>query len=317
MLEAVQESGASAALPVLSTPGERRVAFLGKAPQSGGPVSESSAGWAPEVQESVKDLLGSQGVDLRDFCPRTLWRRTRVRMERLGLSDVGCYLARLEADPVERGTLLDTVVVRVSSFFRDPLVWATLEERVVPGILAAKLGRPSTDLRVWSAGCGQGEEAYSLAILLHDSIERRPEPTRFTVFATDINPAALDAARRAEYPRQSFQDTRLGILERHFRAHGAGYRLESPARDAVHFSLHDLGSERSVAPAESVFGSFDLILCRNVLMYYGASSRRRMLDNLRRSLAPAGTLVVGDAEDCAEHRGLECVDRECRFYQSR
>jgi len=189
-------------------------------------------------------------------------------MAKAGADDYEQYLRLLRDDPEQWSLLIDTVLINVSSFFRTPLVFETLAKEILPSLLARKRQEGTPDIRIWSAGCGRGEEPYSLAILLVLAAERNPKYRWPLIFATDTNAKALEAARRGYYPRESFHETRLGILDKHFAPEDDGFVLDSPARSLVRFSMDDLGSNEEASPTDSVFGSFDLVLCRNVLIYY-------------------------------------------------
>jgi chemotaxis methyl-accepting protein methylase len=151
-------------------------------------------------------------------------------------------------------------------------------------------------IRVWSAGCATGEEAYSVAILLAQALEDEDFPWLPSICATDISPQALAAAQTGRYRRESLETTQLGVLDRFFRPAAEGFEVIPEIRRMVHFSRDDLTSRQSLAPADSVFGSFDLVLCRNVLIYFSLDLQKRVQDKLYGALAPGGYLVLGMSE---------------------
>ena len=257
------------------------------------------------------------GIDLGGYRPSVLERRLAARLSKLGLSDPAAYLHRLETDPSECSRLIDEVGINVSSFFRDPLVFEIIRKRILPEILGRKRRKPSSEIRIWSAGCAAGEEAYSVAILVHLAV--KSEVARWTtrIFATDVDGSALEMARAAVYPRASFESTKLGILDDYFTPSGTGFQVRPFITKMVRFSRHDLTSRAITTPTDSVFGTFDLTLYRNVLIYLSHETQVRVLENLRNSLARGGYLVLGESETL--DRGLDLkmdtVDQISRVYQ--
>jgi chemotaxis methyl-accepting protein methylase len=271
----------------------------------------------PEAFESVlAELRRTRGVDFGLYRRPPLERRLAAYLVTIG-DELSRYLDRLRADQAEADRLLDALAVNVSGFFRDPLVFETLEHVVVPEILAAKSAASSRDLRVWSAGCAAGEEAYSVAILLNDALAGDADRWTVHVFATDIDRAALAAASGARFPRSAFADTKLDVLDAHFVPDGDSYVVGPDVRARVWFSEDDLTSPRTIAPAASVFGAFDLVLCRNVLIYFATELQRVVLDKLHSALAPGGYLVLGLSEslDGLRERRFVSVDRRAGIYR--
>lgn len=241
-------------------------------------------------------------VEARRGLPLALYRRPMVerrlgyRMRRAGAPDLAAYLVRLSRDERELDALIDTVCIKVSRFFRDGPVFERLEGLVRDAVAA---GRP---LRIWSAGCARGEEPYSLAALL----DAAGAPPGCRVLATDADPGALAAARAAAYPAERLDELPEAHRGRFVLGSDGAFRPDGRLRDRVDFALHDLGAGEG--PGDH---GFDLVLCRNVLIYFTRPLQRRAADRLARSLAPGGVLCLGEAEwftRPAEH-GLEPLDR--------
>ncbi len=270
-----------------------------------------------ELDTILARVRQDTGVDLSGYRGRMLDRRLAVRMDELGVSDPADYLRVLETRPSECDRFIDTVGVNVSSFFRDPLVFEIIHADILPGILERKRQAASSEIRVWSAGCGAGEEAYSTAILLHLSIEDEPVEWAPRIFATDIDEEALRAAGVGRYPRESFRTTKLGILDEYFAPSGPGFEVCRFIKDMVHFSRHDLMSTCEPVPPDSVFGTFDLVLCRNTLIYFSRDTQTRVLGSLCASLARGGYLILGDSEYLGREAEteLETMDRRNRVFR--
>lgn len=241
-------------------------------------------------------LLHVRGVDFACCHPSMLERRIGQRMAAAGCVDLVQYHERLLADPTELDALLDAVTIKFSRFFRDPLTFELLAERVLPDLVLNKLRRRDASLRVWSAGCAMGEEPYSVAILLREVLARENGAMSLHIFATDVDQRALNTAKEAVYRSESLENVRYGHVARHFDAEGEAFRLHDEIRGLVSFSIHDILDRRHRVPAESIFGNFDLVLCRNLLIYFNAESQIRIFERLHQALVPGGWLVLGEVE---------------------
>ncbi|MBT7069227.1 MAG: protein-glutamate O-methyltransferase CheR, partial [Verrucomicrobia bacterium] len=201
----------------------------------------------------------------------------------------------------------------VSSFFRNPVVFEVLAQSLLP-----RLTRDRDELRVWSAGCAAGEEAYSIAILIQEEIKRIRDTTLHSmIFATDIDREVLKKAAKAVYPRESLKDAKLGIVDTYFEPLRDGFKLCAEVKKTVHFSEDDLLSPRTGAPAESIYGSFDLVLCRNVLIYFSDKRQKQVFRRLYNALAKGGYLVLGDSETiCRDLKSrFKTIDAKNKIYQ--
>ena len=172
-------------------------------------------------------------------------------------------------------------------------------------------------IRVWSAGCASGEEAYSVAILLAQALEDEDPHCVSYICATDISLEALDAAPTGCYRRESFDTTRLRVLERFFRPTADSFKVIPEIRRLVHFSREDLTSMHLMAPADSIYGSFDLVLCRNVLIYFSLDLQKRVQNKLYGALNPGGYLILGMSESLSPEIAprLLAVDLPRRIFQ--
>ena len=254
----------------------------------------------------------STGKDLTGYCRSVLSRRISERLARLEMG-VESYVSLCRSDETECTKLADSVAIHVSSFFRNPIVFEILAQSVLPRLMEQK-----NEIRVWSAGCSAGEEPYSIAILIQEELKRiRRTDLQSMIFATDIDPEILKAARTACYSRESLNHTKLGWVDRWFSPVEGGFQLCTDIRRMVYFSADDLLSTKIGAPAESIYGSFDLILCRNVLIYFTEENQQKITQRLYDALASGGTLVLGDCE--ALHGDVKSqfktVDAKNKIYQ--
>lgn len=229
----------------------------------------------------------ARGLKLTSYKQPCLRRRLAVRMRARGVHTFGDYARVLDQAPEEYDLLLDALTINVTKFFRNPETYAVLEQRVVPD-LAARHG----PVKVWSAGCASGEEPYSLAILFHEAMGARPGDlkTRVQIDATDLDPGALEAARRATYHAPQIEDVRPELVHRHFAPGGPPYRLLDPARRLVRLLRHDLTTQ---APPD---GPYDLIVCRNVVIYFDRATQEKLFLKFFDALTPGGWLLLGKVE---------------------
>jgi two-component system CheB/CheR fusion protein len=245
----------------------------------------------PEVGlDRVFELLRERsGHDFSSYKPRTLHRRIERRMALRKISSLVGYLTYLEDTPAEVDLLFQDLLIGVTQFFRDPAAFEVLERNVIPAILARK--SPGMPIRVWSAGCSTGEEAYSLAMLFTEKLSEMNLESRIQIFATDLDVRAITAARFGRYPAEIRADVSADRLARFFTldADGLVYTVQKALRDKIVFSEHDL-------VRDPPFSRLDLVLCRNVLIYLENDLQARILSLFHYALVPGGTLFLGNAE---------------------
>ena len=209
-------------------------------------------------------------------------------MRRAGAPDVTTYVARLRTDPAELDALVADITVGETYFFRDPQQFHVIREEILPVLLRDRVGRP---LRVWSAGCASGEEAYTLAILL----AQLGRGSADQIIGTDISRPALVRAHRGEYGPWSLRTTPPQVTARYFEPSGKGFALVHDIHGRVEFRYLNLAADTYPSLASGVWG-MDLILCRNVLIYFDAETVERVAVRLLAGLTPDGWLVLGASD---------------------
>jgi two-component system CheB/CheR fusion protein len=241
----------------------------------------------PEFEALLRHIQESRGLDFRGYKRTSLRRRITLRMEALGIEDFMGYQAHLEVHPGEFGDLLNTVLINVTSFFRDEEAWDVLRTRVVPQVLAnAKDDRP---IRVWSVGCASGEEPYSLAMLFAEEMGVAEFCRRVKIYATDLDEDALKAARLASYQARNVQSVPPDYLDRYFERTNGHYVFQRDLRKCVIFGRHNVVTD---APISRI----DLLVCRNLLIYLESETQDLVLPRLHYALARDGYLFLGKAE---------------------
>jgi chemotaxis methyl-accepting protein methylase len=248
------------------------------------------------VDQIVATLHEAHGLDIARYDPDFLVGVLEKRLAETAGADAAAYARRLQGDAAEAQALLQALQIGYSEFFRSPLVFGVLEQLVLPGLVGVRERTRRSELRIWSAGCAAGQEAWSVAMLLDDLGTATGRDIPYRIFGTDHAADALAAAREGVYPNTEVQNVRLRHLRTCLVDQGETYTIVPRLRQKVSFCLHDLLDENASSPPAAIFGDFDLILCCNLLFYYRAGLRQVILRRLRHSLAPQGYLVTGEAE---------------------
>jgi chemotaxis protein methyltransferase CheR len=254
-------------------------------------------------------VLRERGFGCASYKERCLRRRIAVRMRARGVHTYEDYARVLDRDALEYDRLLDALTINVTRLFRNPQVFAAMAERVIPELWSSTASR----LRIWSAGCSSGEEAYSLAVLLHQHAVARGETGRLgrvDILGTDVHGPSLAAAAEAAYPAIAFSEVPAAVRAMYF-SDGPPYRVARELRRLVRFAPHDLLRE---PPPGS---GFALIACRNVLIYFDRASQERLFEAFHAALAPDGFLVLGMVETLFgdARRLFAAVDARARIFR--
>src|SRR5215212_4129024 len=232
-------------------------------------------------------VRGRTGLDFSAYKRATIVRRLQRRMAAAGATTLPDYQRYIERHPEELQRLVASFLIKVTEFFRDPELFTYLSDRVLPALLSE--ARERGELRIWSAGCATGEEAYSLAMLVSDLIGADAEELPVRIFATDVATDAVEFARRGIYTQAALQGLSPDLIARHFTPVDGAFEVRKQVRSLVVFGEHDLANR---AP----FPRIDLVLCRNVLIYFTPELQRRALQLFAYSLRQGGYLALGKAE---------------------
>lgn len=225
-----------------------------------------------------------------------LERRINKRLLETDTGSFNEYYNYLVNNQVEEDELIDALTINVSKFFRNPFVFEFISEKLVPRLIFGKLKKKEKYLRIWSAGCASGEEPYSLAIIFNEFLEKENLELDLRIFATDIDKKSLKSAKEGVYNFESIKEVKYGLLSKYFIQENSSFKIVSKIKNMVNFSFYDLLEKKSYAPPESIFGNFDLVFCRNVLIYFNLEYQEKIFEKLHHSLAPNGYLILGEAE---------------------
>lgn len=235
-------------------------------------------------QELRRLLIARRQVDLGMYKEQCIKRRIAKRVRTLGIDDVRIYLSLLRHEAGELDTLLATLTIHVSQFFRNPSTFAAIE-RLLPELAARAKEDGEREIRVWSVGCAGGEEPYSLALLF----ETLAPGLRISILGTDVSREVLEQARQGVFDSLRLTEVPPTTRERYFVPEAGKFRLDPQIRQRVRFESHNILSAAAYPPA-------DLILCRNVLIYFSRAEQENILRRFAASLGEGGVLVLGRSE---------------------
>ena len=252
-----------------------------------------------DTSETIEQLLDylkrSRGFDFNGYKRPSLTRRIQKRLDVVGIGSFEEYIDYLEVHPGEFGDLFNTILINVTSFFRDQSAWDYLAAACIPRLLAHK--DPDDPIRIWSAGCASGEEAYSLAMLLAEAVGPEAFRHRVKIYASDVDDEALAEARQANYSEKDIQVIASNLREKYFDQVDQRYVFNGDLRRAVIFGRHDLTRDAPIS-------KLDLLSCRNTLMYFNAETQGQILSRFHFAVNPGGYLFLGKAEMMLTHANL-------------
>ena len=259
------------------------------------------------LKELIHLIADERGLDLRAYKSSTLDRRIRRRMSQLNITSVNNYLERVREDQQEVNELLNTVLINVTEFFRDPQAWDFMAAQVLPRLLRAM--RPGDTFRAWCAGCASGEEPYSLAILIAEILGPKLGEYDIKIYATDIDDDALNTARRGEYSAEKLRRIGLDLWEKYFQQSVSAYRVTREVRRMTIFGRSNLISDAPISHC-------NLVICRNVLIYFDGDAQKQIFKRLHYALEPNGILFLGKAESkLSESRFFRPIHPRWRIFQ--
>ena len=266
-------------------------------------------GTADYLQQICSLLRRRLGHDFSNYKQSTLIRRIQRRIQVTQNASAEEYLKYLQSESEEVSLLFKDLLIGVTHFFRDRESFDTLQHRVIASLVENSAANKS--IRIWVAGCSSGEEAYSIAMLVSEEMERQNVRAPVQIFATDIDERALEQARHARYPESVAEQVTPERLDRFFSKQDGLYQIAKHLRDMCIFSQHSLISNPP-------FSRLDLISCRNLLIYFDSSLQKKLIPLFHYALREDGYLFLGSSENLAEHGELfRTADKPHRIFQRR
>lgn len=247
------------------------------------------------IEQITEVMQNAHSVNLSSYDGGFLQDTIRLRQTAAKIPSIEAYLEYLTENAEEREAFSISLSVTYSEFFRNPLTFGILEQCILPWIIEDHR-QSNREIRVWSAGCAAGQEAWSVAILLDELIRKQRDPLPFRIFATDISQSELDRAQFGEYHYSMMGNMRMRHVEEYTTKHGDCYTLIDQIMEHVEFSLYDLLDDDTNSPPSSIYGDFDLIFCSNVMLYYGHKQQALILRKLRKCMVANGYLITDSTE---------------------
>ena len=294
-------------LPVEEMPAQLLAYMNGSHQKKSGSVPAARDSRRESFNDVLEILRIRTGHDFSLYKKGTVERRIERRMNVTQIAGITEYVRLLHDDPGETQILFRELLINVTSFFRDPEVFTTLKETVLPQMLSVKL--EYYPVRVWVPGCASGEEVYSLAIILRECLDALRREFNVQIFGTDIDEEAIAKARRGAYPFNISSDISPERLNSFFNMENETYKIRKDIREAAVFATHDVAKD-------TPFAKLDLISCRNLLIYLEAPLQKKLLSLFHNLLQPDGILLLGNAETLGELADyFTVVDQKCKLFK--
>lgn len=249
-----------------------------------------------DLQNIINFLHVNRGLDFSGYRTAMLNRRIRKRILATNLTNLNEYKNYLEQNNSELDMLIDVLTINVSRFFRDTFSFEYFASTILPKLIIEKNNSKDYSVRIWSAGCASGEEPYSIAMLIKEIFKNEKLKLNTTIFATDIDKKVLEFANEGVYSSESIKNIRHSLLDKYFLTIGNVFKLRSSIKKMVQFSEFDMINKKLIVPPESIYGDFDIVLCRNLLIYFEPDFQEVIFNKLYQSLNINGVLFLGDAE---------------------
>ncbi|MFC1841217.1 chemotaxis protein CheB [Thermodesulfobacteriota bacterium] len=248
-----------------------------------------------QIQKIFALIRSATGHDFSNYKPGTIARRVERRLAVHQIKTLADYILYLQKNPAEIDLLFKNMVIGVTSFFRDPEAYDMLEQKLLTELLSVK--EPDTTIRVWVTGCSTGEEAYSLGMILCETMEKLKKQFDVKIFATDIDGTALDTARKGIYPENIGADVSRKRLKRFFIKEPGAFKIKKEIRDMVVFSIQNIIKDPP-------FSRLDLLSCRNLMIYMDSVLQKKIIPLFHYTLNPGGMLFLGTSESIGEYTDL-------------
>jgi chemotaxis methyl-accepting protein methylase len=249
-----------------------------------------------KLEEISTLLLEKYGADVSHYDESFLEMSVAKRLSVTGCYSLNDYHKHLKNTKSEAVSFVDSLNISFSEFFRNPLTYAYIEQMVLPLLIEKKKKENNREIRIWSAACASGQEAYSIAMLWNEVLPASRSTIDCRIFATDCNPEEIIAAQKGVYQMASIGKVAFNRVQTCFNQQKETFSIKPELKKQVDFSIFNLLDKQLVSPPASIYGDFDVIFCCNLLFYYKPEFRHQILDKISRNLAADGFLITGETE---------------------
>ncbi len=259
-----------------------------------------------ETNKKIADILFQHHqIDILKYEATFLNNSIEIRMQETTCVSHEAYCDLLEIDIVEARGFIDSMQISYSEFFRNPLTFSVLEKIILPNLIAKSVNEKKREIRIWSAACASGQEAYSVSMLLNEYSQEKPA---FRIFATDQSESQIEIAGKGVFSELAVRNLSLKRVNHWFIRHGHQYIIKPDLRENIEFSTFDLLDKKHICPPTSIFGEFDIIFCANVLFYYKPVFQKKIIEKLKKCLSENGFLITDETErEILLHYGFQEV----------
>ena len=256
-------------------------------------------------------IRDDRGLDFHHYHQDLLKRRVAIRLRATGINTYSDYLLLLIKNPEEYDKLFETLCINVSEFFRDPEIWETVKS-IFQNMLRQKKVDHNPFIRIWSAGCANGEEPYSIAIMLKEILLAEKANFRIEIASTDVDKKCLKSAQKGFYLKSSLKNVSKELLDKYFTPEEGGFKINPEIKQLVTFSYLDLTSPDYIKNA-------DIVFCRNVFIYFDRNLQEQLLVKFSTALRPEGYLVMGKSETLIREAKeiFQEIDLNARLYRKK
>lgn len=246
------------------------------------------------LENIFKYVFDTCGLDISLYSSSFLEKVISERLLKNEIDSYDKYLDFLLSNYKELMILISEITITYTYFFRNPTIFSIIENQIIGEIIKAK--EENRELRIWSAGCSSGEEAYSLAIIIDNYIKSNELSIKYRIFASDISTIALLKAKKGIYKFKNIQNVPFKYVDKYFIKKDDFYQISPTIKNKVCFLTYNLLDKSTITPPECIFGEFDLIMCSNVLIYFSPESQKFVLNKFKKCVSSSAYLITDPTE---------------------
>lgn len=246
-----------------------------------------------QIKDISDFIMQSKGIDISTYEDSFLIKTLQNRISASKCESIEEYCILLKQSSTEGNLLIASLQNNYSEFFRNALTFAVLERIVLPSLVQKKKKK---EIRIWSAACAQGQEVYSIAMLLEELRNGDNEKFKYRIFATDKCDAQINNARIGKYPSSALNNVNFKQAKKWFTKQNDVFTIKPELKAYIDFSVFDLLDKNSGSPSASIFGDFDIVFCANLLFYFNPKNQKQILNKVSKSVSDGGYLITGEAE---------------------